>query len=221
MNSSMKWERLYQNKKQLSAWPWSDLVSYVMRYTDPKQLDFSVLELGCGSGANIPFFKKLGVKYYGIEGSPTVVKYLTETYPELKDNLLVGDFTREIPFAQSFDLVVDRGSLTHNSTKALQNALKILYPKIKCGGKIISIGFFSTESTDFKEGRPSEDAYSREGFTRGHLAGTGLVHFADKAHLQELFSHFEFKVLEHTSVQREIPVDQDILAFWNFVVMKK
>ena len=38
----------------MSIWPWSDLVSYVMRYTKINE-NYKVLEIGCGSGANIPF----------------------------------------------------------------------------------------------------------------------------------------------------------------------
>jgi len=54
---SKEWEICYREKKQMSLWPWSDLISYVMRYCKPTSNYFNVLELGCGAGANIPFLK--------------------------------------------------------------------------------------------------------------------------------------------------------------------
>jgi len=54
----------------------SDLISYVMRYARPSGKGCRVLELGCGAGANIPFFKSLGAEYFGIEGSGAVVEML-------------------------------------------------------------------------------------------------------------------------------------------------
>lgn len=56
MSFDANWERLYGDQAQMSKWPWSDLVTYVMRYSDVRKPNFRVLELGCGSGANIPFF---------------------------------------------------------------------------------------------------------------------------------------------------------------------
>ena len=107
MGFSAEWEQCYKSNSHMSIWPWSDLVSYVYRYAKPTTDDFKVLEIGCGAGANIPFFKHLGVKYYAIDGSESIVKQLKESFPEYKNSIVVGDFTREIPFDEQFDLVVD------------------------------------------------------------------------------------------------------------------
>jgi len=48
----------------------------------------------------------------------------------------------------------------------------------------------------------------------------GRVHFSDRAHLQELFKHFEITVLEHKNIQREIPDQAWHFASWNFVAEK-
>ena len=56
MTFSNKWETCYKNKTHsMNNWPFSDLVSYVMRFSKPGKSKIRVLELGCGSGANIPF----------------------------------------------------------------------------------------------------------------------------------------------------------------------
>ena len=221
MNFSSEWDERYSADTHLSIWPWSDLVSYVMRYIQPNSAQLKVLELGCGAGANIPFFYTLGVDYYAIEGSPTVVNKLRERFPKLKNNIVVGDFTQDIPYVGLFDLVVDRGSLTHNTTSAIENALSIVYDKTKPGGKFFGIDWFSTEHTDFTGGEATEDYYTRKNYTNGQFAHLGCVHFSNKKHLQELFASFEIEIMEFKVVRRYVPEDKHILASLNFVAKKR
>src|SRR3990172_8519201 len=101
-----EWEDTYRNSSHLSIWPWSEMVSYVMRYVRPDK-NFRVLEVGCGAGANIPFFKHLEVDYHAIEGSASIVEKLHKRFPDLKDKIIVGDFTGEIATPGLFDLIVD------------------------------------------------------------------------------------------------------------------
>ena len=66
------WEEIYKANRHMVTWPWSDIVSDVMILKPTKNL--KVLEIGCGPGANIPFFLNIGVDYYTIDGSETAVK---------------------------------------------------------------------------------------------------------------------------------------------------
>lgn len=220
MNFSPEWDQRYRDNTHLSIWPWSDLVSYVMRYARPQSPDVRVLELGCGAGANIPFFQKLGVQYHAIEGSAFIVEKLRQTYPEFSATLQVGDFTLELPFEGAFDLIVDRGSLTCNTTAAIQRCLSQVYDKLKPGGKFIGIDWFSTLHSEFLRGEADADAFTRRGYTDGPFAHTGRVHYADKAHLLELFSQFQITMLEHKHIQQEIPQQQTQFATWNLVAQK-
>ena len=90
MTFSKEWDDRYSENTHMSNWPWSDLVSYVKRYTDI-QSDSNVLELGCGSGANIPFFLSLNANYHGIDGSPTIIEKLKQN-PKYDPNEVFGMF---------------------------------------------------------------------------------------------------------------------------------
>lgn len=204
----------------MSVWPWSDMVSYVMRYARPTGPGFRVLELGCGAGANIPFFLSLGVEYFGIEGSPAIVEKLKERYPALKDNIVAADFTLGIPFDGEFDLVVDRASLTHNATVAIVRCLDAVHAKLKPGGKYVGVDWFSTAYSDYRKGIAAEDEFTRTGYREGSFVDVGRVHFSDKSHLIDLFNQFEMMVLEHKIIQREIPDNGWHFASWNLVVRK-
>lgn len=220
---SKEWDSCYRKNTHMSVWPWSDLVSYVMRYGRPKkhQDSFKVLELGCGAGANIPFFKWLGADYYAIEGSPSIVVALHKKFPEFKKRIITGDFTKEIAFEPGFDLVVDRSSLTHNLTEPIERSLSIIYDKMKPGGKYIGIDWFSTKHSDFEKGRIAEDEFTRNGFPEGQFAGVGSVHFSDRQHITDLFKDFSIEILEHKIIKTEIPeFPEHLFAAWNFSARK-
>jgi SAM-dependent methyltransferase len=222
MSFSKEWDERFKANTHLCIWPWSDLITYVMRYSRPAGAEYNVLELGCGAGgANIPFFLSLGVRYYSIEGSPTAVERLSQKFPNLKNNIVVGDFTNDIPFKMQFDLIVDRGSLTHNTTVTIKKGLTMVYDKLKTGGKYIGIDWFSTMHSDYTNGLAVEgDIYTIMDIQTGRLAHTGNVHFSDKQHLLDLFADFKIAIMEHKIIHREIPEDDFVIAFWNLVVQK-
>jgi SAM-dependent methyltransferase len=221
MNFSKEWDERYRANTHLSIWPWSDLVSYVMRYARPDRPGVRVLELGCGAGANIPLFRSLGVDYHGIEGSPAIVARLQEAFPELKERLVAADFTVDIPFDGQFDLVVDRSSLTHNTTTAIRQCLDLLKERMAPGAKFIGIDWFSTSYSDFTKGQQAEDEWTRSGYTEGSFAHVGRVHFSDKDHLLDLFSGFDMRIMEEKSIRRAIPDDGWHFAGWNFVACRR
>ena len=182
MNFSVEWDSIYKEGKQLAIWPMSDLVSYVMRHAKPSGNQFRVLEIGCGAGANIPFFLSLGVEYFGVEGSSFIVDSLIKRFPMLSDSIKCGDFTIKIPFEGQFDLVVDRSSLTHNSTDAIKKCLNIVSKRLKVGGKYIGIDWFSTNHSEYNKGIVAVDNNTKTDFKNGQFKDVGNVHFSDKTH---------------------------------------
>ncbi len=221
MGFSNEWEEAYKRNEQMSIWPWTDLIIYVMRYIRPKSPDFRVLELGCGAGANIPFFLSLEVEYYAVEGSPTIVEQLKESFPKIKNNIKCADFSKSIPFEGKFDLIVDRSSLTMNSTIAIKKTIKKIKDLLKKGGKFIGIDWYSTDFSEYKKGEfLPNDNYSKHNFKEGSFKGLGVAHFSDKKHILELFKDFTIEFLEHNITKREIPDDGYLLAKWNFIAKK-
>jgi hypothetical protein len=220
MNFSNEWEQAYASGRAGSVWPWSDLVSFVMRYARPSKTPFRVLELGSAVGANIPFFESLGVEYYGIEGSESAVKLLHEKFPALAERIVAGDFTQDIPFDIEFDLIVDRASLTHNSTTAIESCISLVEKYLVPAGFFIGIDWFSTMHSDFALGTSADDANTKSDIQTGQFKDIGKTHFSDKEHLLSLFKAFSLVSLEHKVVTKEIPHDDQVFASWNFVAQK-
>jgi SAM-dependent methyltransferase len=220
MTFSKVWDKTYKEGAQMSVWPWSDLISHVMRHARPTGVRFRVLEVGCGAGANIPFFLELGVEYYGIDGSPAIIKNLQKRFPKLKKRLIAGDFTRSLYFKGPFDLVVDRSSITHNATAAVKKTLRMIREHLAPGGKYVGIDWFSTLDGDYPEGRPAGDANTKT-FTNGRFSRVGRIHFSDRRHLERLFADFQIISLEHKIVKRFLPRGAGDLAFWNLVAARR
>ncbi len=220
MTFSPEWEQRYLENTHLSVWPWSDLVSLVRRNCRNLDSHSRVLELGCGAGANIPFFKSLGVRYHAVEGSGSVTERLHARFPELAATIVSGDFTAQQPFEPGFDLIVDRASLTHNTTAAIESCLTLAWESLRSGGYFIGVDWFSTRYGEFGRGRPGADPYTREGYDSGPFAGTGRVHFSDEAHLRNLFARFELSSLEEKVVREVLPIPGALFASWNLVARK-
>jgi SAM-dependent methyltransferase len=218
---SLEWNRAFLANTHLSVWPWSDLVSYVNRYAKPEQGFWRVLELGCGVGANVPLFLKLGVNYFAIEGSEAAVKMMHLAYPDLAERIVVGDFTQGIAFPGPFDLVVDRSAITHNTTESISKALGIVFSRLRPGGKFLGIDWFSTDYPEAQCG-DALDTHTRANFSSGQFAGIGAVHFSDKTHIVDLLTGagFVLERLEHKQSEVVFPKPSPGCGWWNFVAVK-
>ena len=171
-----EWNTIYAANRHLSVWPWSELVALVMRHARPGEAtaQLRVLELGVGAGANIPFFASIGADFWGIDGSSVIIERLREAYPELADHFLVADFVADWPLDGRFDLIVDHGSLTHNTGADIARTLAQAKARLADGGLIVAVDLFSSAFDEYASGEPTEDHYTRCNFQRGRLAGTGL-----------------------------------------------
>ena len=218
MSFSNEWDERYQNNSHMSIWPWSELVSLVMRYKPQKEI-FKVLELGCGAGANIPLFLHLGADYYAIDGSAAIIAKLHMRYPKLQEKIILGDFTKDIP-NEKFDLIVDRASLTCNNEKDIINCLIKSHKQLTSGGKYIGVDWYSTKYSEYKKGDKAEDKWTRTNFIDGSFANTGRVHFSDKEHLLKLFKNYKMLYIVHKTLTDEMLESELKLASWNFVAKK-
>lgn len=218
---SPEWEQRYAENTHLSVWPWSDVVSLVHRHCKHIIAEGGrVLELGCGAGANIPLFRSLGLEYFAIEGSPTIVRQLHQRFPDLVERIVVGDFTLKRLHSCRFDLVLDRASVTCNSTISIRSALKLAFDSLNLNGVFIGSDWYSINHTDFFGGERVDDEYTRTNHKVGQFVGTGKVHFSDEAHLRDLFSNFEIIFMEEKLMRRYEPRDNHQFASWNIVARK-
>lgn len=223
MGFSNEWEEVYKRGMHNSIWPWSDVVSMFHHYFKGDRTGLKVLELGCGAGANIPFFASLGISYFGIEGSGMQVEKLRHKYMKNGGsiNIVQGDFTKEIPFNEKFDLVLDRSSVTHNSTEEIKDALRIMNGRLNRGGYYFGIDWFSTNYDMFSDESLQYEVVDSNTriFQTGYFAGLGSVHFSDEGHIRSLFEGLEI-VECWERIETWMEPDNKRVARWCFVARK-
>ncbi len=224
MAFSKQWNKLYSDNTHMSVWPWSDVVSLVHQYcklliSNPQNT--RVLEIGCGAGANIPLFQRLGFNYFGIEGSLSIVKQLHLWFPDLKKQIVCKDFTKVQPFDMDFDLILDRASITHNDMKSIKATLGFINKSLKKNGLFMGIDWFSENHSDSKKGRLTDDDFTRTDIIEGGFKGVGKVHFSSLSHLRKLLEDFEIIYLEEKIIKHHDPSAKNQFGSFNFVVKKK
>lgn len=218
---SKNWEKTYRQKKQIVHWPWSDLITLISRYVLKKHKIKNVLEVGSGTGPNIPFFIEKNIDYYGIEGSKSAVKIIKKKFPKIKNKVLVGDFTKKIPFKKKFDLIVDRGSLTHNKPKKITQTFEIFKKIVKKNGFIICIDWFSTKDFAWKNFKGKKESNTISNIKKGDLKNVGTTHFSNLRFIQKISKKWKLIYCEEKIKKSIFPKNKEQRATWSFVIQNK
>ena len=185
---SPEWEVQYSSGNHLSVWPWSDVVSLVKRFKHLMPKPLKILEIGVGAGANIPFLvdfanKFGGGEYYGRDGSITAIEMIRMKFPEC--SLDLTDFTKIIPWDVDFSIIIDRASLTHNTTSAIKQAISLMRNHLPMGGLFFGFDWFSLKHSGSNFGERIEDEFSIKSETGGYFKGIGVTHISDENHLKD------------------------------------
>lgn len=138
------YDEQYQTRglKAQRMYPNEDLIRFMARYFDREdKKDIKVLEVGCGSGANLWMLAKEGFATYGMDGSvPSldIAKHHLQDKWHLDATLAEGSF-EQIPFPdEMFDIIVDVVSLEVTDLDLMHRSLMEIYKKLKFWGVFYS-----------------------------------------------------------------------------------
>jgi len=218
------WENnVYGQGRHLNRYPHHAVVGFVFRHfgknTDRRRLRFC--ELGCGAGNNVWFAAREGFSVAGVDGSASAIAYARSRLADdgLTADLRVGDFAA-LPWAnESFDFVLDRGSLTCVRQSTLISALDETLRVLKPGGRFLSL-IYSAAHPDRLYGRDLGDN-SFDHFSDGYFAGLGIAHFVPRAEIEQIFaSRFEITGLTHVIDTDEMNDSRIVNALWKIECRK-
>ena len=163
--------------------------------------EVKILEIGCGTGANLWFLSREGFQTYGIDGSKTAIEKATlrAIEEDLEFDLTVGDITRLSNFYESgfFDAVIDVECLCCNdessSKKILESVATVLKPDGLFYSRTFGESMFTGASLPLSEQRKLEF----KSIVSGPLQGLGFVRLSSRQSIQRLYGGcFEIKSID-------------------------
>ncbi|MFA6078161.1 MAG: class I SAM-dependent methyltransferase [Candidatus Omnitrophota bacterium] len=213
LNDLAIWESdIYGKGKQHNKYTWGEVYYYTNRYflsQHSKVKGMNVLELGSGTGNNLVYFAGLGMNVYGIEASSTassIARDRLTKFKNIKSEIICGNFCEQpLPFKSGFfDLILDRGSITHNVLKDIKKVIGESYRMLKSGGMMISIHFFSNKDSRCNNGVKVETG-TFKGMGGYAFADVPLVHFSNPEEIRALYKRFNIKFIEEKFAMRHYP----------------
>lgn len=98
------WEKLYR-KRFYAKYPHGPLIRFIAKnfYHCKNKKKIKILELGCGSGANIWYLAREGFTVYGIDTSATAIRWANTflSQDNLHAILKIGEVT-SLPYKDKF-----------------------------------------------------------------------------------------------------------------------
>jgi len=206
----------YSKKKHLSVWPWSDLISLCCRYHKLKKYS-SVLEIGCGVGANIPFFLSKNFNYHGIDISGEAIKIIKKNFKSKYVKCIVGNYVDNHYHNKKFDLIVDRGAITcGNNKNAINKILELTSNNLKKDGLFIGIDWYSKKSFFYKNQKVKKSFVDPK---NGPFSNIGGVYFCNYRDMKQFFQNFKIIHLHERNVKNFID-DNLSISSWCVVAKK-
>ncbi|MFC6648215.1 class I SAM-dependent methyltransferase [Paenibacillus rhizoplanae] len=193
----MAWDQTWEHVFKTQEWgkyPSEDLIRFVARnfYEAPSRNEIRILEVGCGTGANLWYVAREGFSVYGIDGSKTAVEKaksrLNSEIPGWSGELLIGDII-SLPYNDaSFDAVIDNEAIATNSFENACEMYNEIYRVLKPKGKVYSRAFSEGSWGDGTGEHVGHNAWIPN---EGPLNNKGLSRFASKMDLEELWRSFK------------------------------
>jgi SAM-dependent methyltransferase len=215
------WERRYvEDPDYRSYYPWSSVVSFVMREAprDRPRGDVAIVEVGCGTASNLWFCAREGFVVAGIDASATAIEWARARFAEehLDVELQVGDFT-SLPFPDgAFDLCIDRAALSLTTAAGITRAIAEIHRVLRSGGRLLFTPY-SDRCTSFYR-PPDPDGVVRD-ISVGSITGGSQVRFYSLDDVRDLFANgWDVRSIHHTE-ETDI-LSGDVHADWRIVVEK-
>jgi ubiquinone/menaquinone biosynthesis C-methylase UbiE len=140
-------QRRYPNESLIQF-----LAAHYFSVSKKLRKNIKILEVGCGSGANLWMIAREGFSAYGQDISPTGIKLCRETLRSygVTAKLSTGNF-KELDYPDIFfDVIVDVVSLQHTNIVGHSESYAEIYRCLKPGGRFFS-WHLGDKSISFKE----------------------------------------------------------------------
>lgn len=213
------WERIFA-ERPWGKYPGEDLIRFVARnfYARPDRHQVRVLEVGCGTGANLWYLAREGFAAFGVEGSASAAaiarRRLDEECPGWRapprsGEIEIGDITQLSAKDASFDCVIDCEAVYCNSWDDSRRIYEDMHRVAKPGGKMFVRTFATGSWGDGTGSRLGPNSYRAD---VGPLAGKGFSRFTSREQLPELLA--PWRICEVNLITRSVESGRNEIREW-------
>jgi SAM-dependent methyltransferase len=216
------WEEIFKTR----AWgqyPPEELIRFTANHFHkvPNRSDVRILEIGCGTGANIWYLAREGFSVYGLDGSRSAILKANEKLKNerLVANLLEGDIihSSQLYPSVSFDAVIDVACIQHNRLMDAGGTIKIniildqIVTLLKPSGRFF--GMLVAEGS-WGDGLGEEvEAGTFVNISEGPYQGMGVTHFFSQNEISRFFGE-RFADLKVEYALRSYSNQEKVVKHW-------
>lgn len=209
------WDQVFASR-EWGRYPPLELVRFVARHyygSDPRGA-VRILEVGCGTGANLWYLAREGFNAWGVDGSASALAKAADRLRQegLRADLRQGDICdlSQIYAAGTFDAVIDVACLWCNPADDVRRIARQIFEVLAPGGRVFSM-LLAQGSYGEELGREVAPATFTD-IPDGPLAGTGVNHFFSESEARRVFEDFASLKVEYTV--RSMDAQTHLLKLW-------
>jgi len=195
------WEKIFRERSSWGKYPPEELVRFIALnyYQVPDRSRVRILEVGCGPGGGPSWFiAREGFSFIGIDGSKTAIEKARLRFKaeNLPGEFQVG-FLDNLPWDdETFDCIVDVACLQHNDEAATKCIVGEIRRLLKPNGQHFSL---TAKAESWGDGTGARvDKTSFRNVTEGPFSGMGVMRFATRESLEELYADYSSLTLEYS-----------------------
>jgi SAM-dependent methyltransferase len=210
------WEKIFR-ENEWGKYPSESLIRFIARnFYSSDRREIRILEVGCGTGANLWFISREGFGAYGIDGSRVAIDKASERLKEegLCAELHVGDIVELSPFQDNFfDAVIDVECIYSNNAVNARKIFSEINRVLKNNGLFYSRTF--SDKTSVGEAADYISELEVLNASEGPLQGKGFIRLSNEKSIHDLYSPY-FKIhsidtLDYTESNRQMNVSEFII----------
>ncbi len=195
------WDEIFR-KHDWGRYPAEDLIRFVAGNfgTHSSKPNVRILEIGCGTGANIWYLAREGFAAYGIDGSRVALDLARERLreEEMKADLQLGE-AMNLPYdAEFFDAVLDNECLYANTKADTRVIIKEIDRVLKYKGLFFSRTFATGTYGDGLGTCVAEESHTFSELREGAFKeGYGIIRFTAEEELSSLYAPLKIENVEY------------------------
>ena len=193
MKQELLWNNIFSSR-EWGKYPSESLVRFVARnFYNTERANIKILEIGCGTGANIWYMSREGFDVYGVDFSEAGIEIAQKRLISegLKAKLTVSDVAKLNYPDDFFDAVIDCECIYANTLESSKKILLEINRVLKKNGCFYSRSF----AEDMFIGEPlvKFNEFEYDNIQTGSLAGKGFTRLIDKNGIKNLYGNI-FKI---------------------------